>query len=613
MTPEMTPEMLLVFGVVTMAGLMLVTGKVRVDVVALLVVLALVLTGTLTASEAFAGFGEPVVIMVAGLLVISAMLTRTGVAHHIGNWLVRHGRSGEIRMLLLLTLVVALLGCFMSNTAVVAIFIPVVLSVANSTNLNASRLLMPLAYAAIVSGMITLIATTSNLVVSAELIRSGFEPLGFFSFTPIGLTVLVVFVIYMVVAGRHMLPGERMRAPQTDARSVRDLLAEFELPGTSSRLKVPAGSKLVGQTLAESGIGRDYDVRVIMIERPGPLGSGIMTAPPADREIRSGDVLAVRGTDEAIEKLRSAHKLWPLDVSDVDRARWAQETGFAKVLIHPESRLVGNSLRKIGLHTSYGVQVLGLRRKQMIVPEFLDKNLKSGDAMLVVGPWSRIRRLQSELHDFVVLVLPAEIEQVASSWQRAPAAIAILLLMVILSAFKIVPTAIAVVICALLAVAARCLTMEQAYKAVHWSTVVLIAGMISIAQAITKTGAIELIVGKLVSSIGSAGPHAMLAVLFILTTLLGMVLSGTTAAILLAPIAVRAAAELGVSPHAFAITVAIAASAGFVMPVSSPAVMLVVGPGKYRLRDFFKVGFPLLILTALATILLAPLLFPFTP
>lgn len=609
----MTDEMLFVFGVVAVAGVLFVSGKVRLDIVALLVVLSLVLGGTLTPSEALAGFGQPVVIMVAGLLVISEMLARTGVAHHIGNWLARHGRDGEIRLLLLLTLVVAALGSFMSSTAVVAIFVPVVLSVANSTNLNASRFLMPLAYAAIISGMLTLIATTSNLMVSEELVRAGYEPFGFFAFTPIGLTVLAVFVIYMVTVGRRLMPGDRVAPPKTAARSVRDLLDEFELPGSSHRLKVSASSPLVGQTLAESGIGRDFDVQVIMIERPGPLGAGITTAPAADREIHSGDVLVMRGTHDAVEEVLAAHKLWSIPVSDVDRARWAQETGIAKVLIHPESRLVGNSLRKIGLHASYGVQVLGLRRKNETLHDFLDTNIRSGDGMLVVGPWSRIRQLQSQLHDFVVLALPAEIEQVASAWQRSPVAIVILLLMVVLSAFKIVPVAIAVVICALLAVATRCLTMEQAYGAIHWSTVVFIAGMMSIAPAIMKTGAMELIVGQLVGGIGGAGPHAMLAVLFILTALLGMLLSGTPSAILLAPVAIRAAAALDVSPHAFAITVAIAASSGFVMPVSSSAVMLVMGPGKYRLRDFFKVGFPLLVLTGIVTILLAPLLFPFNP
>jgi len=609
----MTNDMLFSFGVVALAGVLLASGRVRLDIVALLVVLSLVLGGILSPTEAFAGFGDPVVIMVAGLLVISEMLTRTGVAQQIGNWLVRHGRAGEIRLLVLLTLVVAALGCFMSNTAVVAIFIPVVLSVATSTNLNASRLLMPLAFAAIVSGMITLIATTSNLVVSAALVRAGFEPLGLFSIAPIGLSVLVVFLIYMVVVGRHLLPGERFAPPKTVVRSLRDLLTEFELPGTSVRLRVPVRSPLVGRSLAASALGHEFDVRVIIVERFGPLGSRTTAAPTAELEIREGDVLVVRASDSAIKNVQAAYRLRALPVTDADRARWMRETGIAKILVHPDSRLIGNTIRKIGLRPSYGVQVLGLRRKNATLDSFLDQEIRSGDAMLVVGPWSRIRQLQSELRDFVVLALPAEIEQVAPEWKRAPVALAIALGMIALSVLEIVPTAIAVTICALLAVLTRCLTMEQAYGAIRWSSLVLLAGMMSIAQALKKTGAFELLADELVRSVGDAGPHAMVAALFALTALLSMVLSGAVTAIILAPIAIRAATDLDVSPYPFAITVAIAASAGFVMPVSSSAVMLVMGPGNYRLRDFFRVGTPLLILTALITILLAPILFPFRP
>ena len=607
----MTDEMLFVLGVVFVAGALMVSGKVRLDIVALLIVLSFVLGGALTVPEALAGFGNPIVVMVAGLLVISEMLTRTGVAHHIGEWIAHHGRGEEVRLLVILTLVVAILGSFMSNTAVVAIFIPVVLSVANKTNLNASRLLMPMAYAGVVSGMLTLIATSPNLVVSEVLDRAGFEPFGFFSFTPIGGAVLCVLVVYMIVVGRHLLPGERFSPPKTAARSMQDLLVEFEVMGNAHRLQVPVGSPLVGQTLANSKIGSQYNAWVIILEHAGLLSSGITTAPSSQFKIRGGDVLVVHGTRDAADQVAREHKLRRLTVGDGDRARWVQETGIAKVLIHPESKLIGSTIREIGLLKTYGIQVLGVRRKNEVTEDFLNQRIKSGDAMLVIGPWNRIRRLQSELHDFVVLALPTEIERVAPAWQRAPVALAILALMVALAAFEIVPVVIVVTICALLAVVTRCLTMEHAYVAIRWNTIVLIAGMMSVAQAMVKTGAIELLAGYLVAGVGQTGPYVMLAVLFALTAALSMVLTSTASAILCAPIAIRAAEALEVSPHAFAMTVAIAASAGFVMPVSSAAVMLVVGPGKYRLMDFFKVGIPLLILTWLITIILNPLLFPF--
>lgn len=602
-----------VLGVVLTAGALMVSGKFRLDIVAVLVVLSFVLGGVLTVPEALAGFGNPVVVMVAGLLVISEMLTRTGVAHHIGKWIMHFGRDGEVRLLVILILIVATLGCFMSNTAVVAIFIPVVLSIANKTNLNASRLLLPLAYAGVASGMLTLIATPGNLVVSEELSLAGFEPFGFFSFTPIGGAVLCVFVGYMILAGRHLLPGERFDPPKTAARSMQDMLVEFEVVGTAHRLQVPVGSPLVGQTLAESEIGSKYNAWVIIIEHEGLLRSGITATPSPQVRIREGDVLVVHGTRDAAAQVARDHNLSRLTAGDGDYARWQQEAGIAKVLIHPESKLIGSTIREIGLLRTYGVQVLGVRCKNEVTEDYIDQRLKSGDAMLVIGPWNRIRQLQSELHDFVVLALPAEIERVAPAWKRAPVALVILALMVTLAAFNIVPVVIAVSICALLAVVTRCLSMEQAYVGIHWSSIVLIAGMMSIAQAMLKTGAIEMLADYLVAGVGQAGPYVMVAALFVLASTLSMLLTGVASAILCTPIAIQAAESLEVSPYAFAMTVAIATAAGFVMPVSSAAVTLVLGPGKYRLIDLFKVGIPLLILTGLVTIILAPLLFPFKP
>ncbi len=607
----MTHEILFVFAVVAIAGSLFVSGRMRLDIVALLVVLSLILSGILTPSEAFSGFGSPVVIMVAGLLVISDMLARTGIAHQIGTWLVRSSRNGEARLLALLITLVAVLGCFMSNIAVNAIFIPVVLSIANRSNLNSSRLLMPLVYAGAVGGMTSLIATTSNLVVSAELTRAGFEPLGFFSFTPIGISVLALVIIYMITIGRRLLPGDRTNPPKTQIQTVRDLLEEFEIPGAVYRLQVPAESSLVGRSLTTSTIGKDYSVRIIMIDRRGPLGSAVTTVPPADTEIRAGDVLVAVGDAGTVEELQSNFELERLEIRNIDRTRWAKETGIAKVLVHPESRLIGTTLRKFGLRSIYDIQILGLRRKEKSLPDFIDQEIQSGDSMLVVGPWTRIRKLQSKLHDFVVLALPAEIDQVASAWQRAPVALGILGLMVILSVFNIAPIVVAVTICSLLAVATRCLTMEQAYNAIHWSTIVLIAGMMSISEAFVKTDALDVIVEHLVTGIGGAGPHTMLAILYVFAAGAGILISGTTTSILLAPIAIRAAEALEVTPYAFAVTIAIGASSGFVLPFSNPAAMLVVSQGKYQLSDYFKVGIPLLILAGLVTIFLTPRLFPF--
>ena len=606
-----TCEILFVVSVVGLAGALIVSGLLRLDVIALLVVLSLVLGGALTAREGLAGFGDPVVIMVAGLLVIGEMLVRTGVAHGIGNWLAGFGRDGEIRLILLLTLVAAALGSFMSNTAVVAILLPVVLSVASRTNLNAARLLLPLGYAALVSGMLTLIATPANLVVSAELARAGFEPFGFFAFTPIGVAVMGVFAVYMVSLGRHLLPGGPIDPPRTTARNVNDLLNEFGLLGTPRRMQVQVGSSLVGKTLAASEIGSRYDVRIIILERFGRGGPRIISTPAPELEIQAGDVLVLQGPVEAVAQVARERGLRALEIGEADRARWIREGGVAKVLIHPDSRLIGSSLRELGLRSSYGVQVLSVRRGNDTIEGFLDERLKSGDAMLVIGPWKRIQQLQAQIHDFVVLALPEEVRHIVPARQRAPVALAIVALMVLLSALKIVPVVIAVLLCSLLGVLTRCLTMEHAYTAIQWSSVVLIAGMLSLARAMEKSGADGWIAEQLIQGLGEAGPYVMMSALFALTAGLSAVLSGAATAVLLAPIAIRAAGALEIAPHAFAMTVAIAATSGYAVPASSPALMLIVGPGKYRLTDFLKVGIPMLLLTGLVTIALLPWLFPF--
>ncbi|HNP34882.1 MAG TPA: SLC13 family permease [Woeseiaceae bacterium] len=609
----MTSEILFVAAVIAIAAMLILSGSARLDIVALLVVLSLILGKVLTPQEALLGFGDPVVITVAGLLIISEMLTRTGVAHFVGGLLVKYGRNGELQLILVLTALVAALGAVMSNTAIVAIFLPIVLAVTRRTNLNASRLLLPLAYASLVSGMLTLISTTPNIVLATALERAGFDPFDFFSFTPIGLAVMGAFAIYMSLIGRHLLPGDPVSPPETIARTFRELLVEFNLMGTSRRAEISAASPLAGQTLATGDISSRFNVRVIMIERIGHFGKEIFATPPAEFRMRAGDILVLHGAPEDIDKLSKDCRLLLRAVTDADRTRWTRVAGIAKVLVHPESSLIGSTIRKIGLRSSSGVEVLAVTRKNEVLEDFMDRSLKSGDSMLVIGSWKRIRLLQSKLHDFVVLAFPAEIEDIAPTRQRAPIALAILALMVALSAFELVPVVVAVLIATLLAVLTRCLSMEDAYDAVHWNTIVLIAGMMSVSRALDKTGSTDLMVAQLIDWFSAAGPYMMMSALFMLTALLSMVLSNTATAVLLAPVAINTATALGVSPYAFAMTVAIAASAGFLSPVSSPAVMLVMGPGKYRIADFMKLGIPMLIISWLITILVTPLLFPFDP
>ncbi len=602
----------IVFGILGAAGVLFASGRVRLDITALLVVMALILSGVLTPRQALAGFGDPVVILVAALLVVGEMMTRTGVSHAMGAWLMRAGGGNETRLLVLMMVAAGVLGSVMSSTAVVAVFIPVVLTISAKTDLNASRLLMPLSFAALVSGMTTLIATTPNIVVSAELESNGLEPLGFFSFTPIGAAVLAVTVAYMWLVGRHLLPGGQVAPPKSDARTFVDLSNGFGMEGRLHRLRVRPDSPLVGLTLGEGEIGTRYEVRVIGLERRDQRGRvNLVASPGPDAELHGGDVLIAVAPLEAASRIVQQEHLDSLVISEAERETWKREFGIAVVLIHPDSRLDGETLRSAEFRSIHHLQVLGLRRRGEVVEEYADLPLEAGDSLLVFGTWAAISRLQGDTRDFVVLTLPQELDDVAPARDRAPMALAILGGMVLLAAFDVVPVVAAVLLAALAAIFAGCLSTEDGYEAISWSSIVLIAGMLPIADALEQTGGVDLLVEVLVDGLGEAGPYLLMTTFFFVTAGLGLVLSNTATAVLIAPIAMRAADALAVSPYPLAMAVAIAASAAFITPVSTPVVTLVVSPGGYRFMDFVKVGTPLLVLTWLTTLLVVPFFFPF--
>ena len=600
-----------VFLILLGAAILFASNRVRPDVVALLTVLALMLTGVLTPREALAGFGDPVIIVIAGLLVVGEALTRTGVAQAISRWIMRFAGSNETRILILLMASAGLLGAVMSSTAVVAIFIPVALAIGRKSGVAPSRLLIPLSYASLISGMLTLIATTPNLVASSELDKAGFEPFNFFDFTPLGLTVLVLGIAYIVLFGRRFLPGQERTPVETVRQGMRELLADFDIPGQANRLRISPLSPLVGRTLVDSEIGTRYDAWIILLEREERLGRVTKASPSGDLTLRAGDVLVVGGAQESIDQLVNETELERLPLEDRHRRRWLRDVGLAIVLVHPESRMLGKSLKKGRFRSRYSLNVLAVRRKGKVLDSFLDKSLQVGDELLLLGSWDLIGRLQRFGHDFVLLALPAELQEMAPARRLAPVALLILIGMVLLTALKIVPIVVAVMLAALAVVATRTLTMEDAYRSIHLSSLVLVAGMLPVADALQKTGGVDLVVGGLVSGLGDSGPYLMLSALFWMTAGLGVFLSNTATAVLMAPIAIGAAQAVGVSPYAFVMTIAIAASAVFMSPFSTPVVTLVVAPGGYRFSDFLKVGTPLVILTWLVALLLIPLLFPF--
>jgi di/tricarboxylate transporter len=608
----MNTDLLVVLLLLGVCVVLFVRNKPRMDVVALLAMVALPLSGILTVPEALAGFSDPSVVLIAALFVIGDGLVRTGIAYRLGDWLVKTAGSSETRLLILLMLAVATLGSVMSSTGVVAIFIPVVLGIAVRLRVPASRLMMPLAFAGLISGMLTLVATPPNLVVHSELRRAGLEGFGFFAFTPIGLAILLLGIGYMLVARRWLNPRDTQQTSGRSRHTLADLAGDYRLFERERRLRVLPHSPLADRTLDELELRTQYGINVIAVERHGKFRNLLLMA-TGNTSLQSGDILLVDLASPAIGLLGAYDELGltPLQLKTSYYADHAHELGLAEVALPPESQLPGKTIQELGFRSQHKLNVVGLRRnREALAGLLVDEKLKPGDTLLVAGDWKNIERLQGLSHDFLVLSLPVEVDEVAPAARKAPYALLSVAVMIALMVSGLVPNAIAALLACLLMGAFRCIDMDSAYKAIHWPSLMLIVGMLPFALALQKTGGIALAVEALVGVLGDAGPHALLASLFLLTAVIGLFISNTATAVLMAPVALSVAQQLGVSPYPFAMIVALAASAAFMTPISSPVNTLVLGPGRYRFSDFVRVGVPFTGLVMLVSVVMVPWVFP---
>ncbi|EBX9238693.1 sodium/sulfate transporter [Salmonella enterica] len=608
----MNGELIWVLSLLAIAVVLFATGKVRMDAVALFVIVAFVLSGTLTLPEAFSGFSDPNVILIAALFIIGDGLVRTGVATVVGTWLVKMAGSSEIKMLVLLMITVAGLGAFMSSTGVVAIFIPVVLSVSMHMQTSPSRLMMPLSFAGLISGMMTLVATPPNLVVNSELLREGLHGFSFFSVTPLGVVVLALGIVYMLVM-RFMLKGDAPGQQAGKRRTFRDLIREYRLTGRARRLAIRPGSPMVGQRLDDLKLRERYGANVIGVERWRRFRRVIVNVNGVS-EFCARDVLLIdmSAAEVDLREFCAEQLLEPMILRGEYFSDQALDVGMAEISLIPESELIGKSVREIAFRTRYGLNVVGLKRDGVALEGSLaDEPLLMGDIILVVGNWKLISQLGQKGRDFVVLNMPVEVSEASPAHSQAPHAIFCLVLMVALMLTDEIPNPIAAIIACLLMGKFRCIDAESAYKAIHWPSIILIVGMMPFALALQKTGGVSLVVQGLMDIGGGYGPYMMLGCLFVLCAAIGLFISNTATAVLMAPIALAAAKSMGVSPYPFAMAVAMAASAAFMTPVSSPVNTLVLGPGNYSFSDFVKLGVPFTLIVMAVCIVMIPMLFPF--
>lgn len=572
--------------------------RIRVDVVALMALLALFLTGIITIEEAFAGFANPAVVTVWAIYMMSDGMARVGVADMIGSRILRFAGSSEARLIFFIMLTVGVMSAFTNNIGATAVLLPAVVGIGSQTNIPASKLLIPLAFGSLLGGLTTLIGTPPNLLVSAVLVEAGLQPFQLLDFTPMGVIILGVSIVYMVVIGRRLLP-ERREVTHSD------LARDYHLRDYLYELRVLPNSPLVGKSLEQAGLGKSYDLTIIALVHNGDMLLELLP----ETVIHANDRLVSKGSVQEMLALQERIGVsFDANVHVRVRDLISADTTLAELVVSQRADFIGQTLAEADFRNRYGLTVLAIWHDSAHITASLeDVPLRLGDVLLVHGRRERMESLRS--HNGFLVLGPLEIE--TRRRHKAPLAVAIFVGMIGLVLVGLLPISAAAVLGTVLFILTGVMTMEEAYHAVEWKSVFLIAGMLPMGVAMQNTGAAQLLADTIISLVGGLGPRGLLLGLLTLTTLLTGFMSNAAAAVLVAPIAITAAQRLGLSPYAFVLGVGMAASSAFVTPVGHQANVLVYGPGGYRFFDYTKVGVPLTLLIWVLMLIFLPVFFPF--
>ncbi len=614
--------------ILLISAILFVSGKVRSDLVALCALLALLLCQVLTPAEGLSGFSNTTVIMMIGLFIVGGGIFQTGLAKMIGSKVMTLAGNSEIRLFLLVMIVTAAIGMFVSNTGTVALMLPIVVSMAAAAGTSSRRLLMPLAFASSMGGMMTLIGTPPNLIVSDTLESAGYEPLGFFAFLPVGLVTLVVGVLYLLPMTKLVLvPKDKAKDGKSKGKSLKELVSEYGITENLFRVHIKdSESKAIGRTMVELNVYREYGLNVLELRRSTGQNRFVRTvnqqlASP-DLVLKQNDVLYVSGNPEKVEKFASDYSLRLLDrhTDEIDGSSSNAtmdffDIGVAEILIMPTSSMINRTIIEAGFRSKFSVNVLGIRRKQEYILHDLGQvKMHDGDVLLVQGAWKDIARMKNESNNWVVLGEPLEAAAKVTLDYKAPVAALIMIGMIVMMVVESIPVApvTSVLLAAVLMVITGCVrSVEAAYKTINWQTIVLFAAMLPMSIALEKTGVSEMISGAIVTGLGGSGPILLLAGIYAATSVMTIFISNTVTAVLMAPIALQCAVQIGVSPVPFMFAVTVAASMCFASPFSTPPNALVMSAGQYTFMDYVKVGLPLQILMGVVMVLVLPLMFPF--
>ena len=589
-------DIVLVLIILAVAIFLFATEWIRMDLVSLMVLLTLGLTGLVSVEQAFSGFSNPAVITVAAMFVISASLSNTGALGPIGERVIKLAGQNQSRMIIAIMATSALFSAFVNNIGATAMLMPMVIGMARKSGISPSKLLIPLAFGSLMGGVCTLIGTPPNILMNALMQEYAGESFSMFDFTPVGLVILLTGILYMAFLGRHLLPS-RKAGTLTEAYQVKEYITEVE---------ILEESPIAGGTIAKSGLEQEFEVKVRAILR----GKQKIPFPRRNRKLQQGDILFLEGNPESILNLRKKKGLQVVPERDnplrIDIKN--EEMVVVEASLTPTSELVGKTLRDVRFADTHGLTVLAIWRQGGPVVKKVDHvELKFGDVLLIQGPEEKVIHLGKE-HDFLLLggVSPAPYRP-----QKAPIAVVTLFAVIALAATGTLPIMLAAMLGALVMVLSRCLTTKEAYESIDWSIILLIAGTLPLGLAMENSGAARLLADMIIGSVGPFGPWMVLGAVFLITFALTEVMSHAAAAVLVAPIAFNTALDLGVSPKPFFMAVAIAASSCFMTPISHQSNALVMGPGGYHFFDYTKVGTPLNLLVWIIATLLIPFLFPF--
>ena len=616
----------LIILVITVA--LFIWGRVRADIVALTALAALLVLGILTPAEALAGFSSPIVIMMIGLFVVGGAIMQTGLAKLTGNKLMALSRGNETITFLLVMLVTSFIGAFVSNTGTVALMMPIIMSIAAGSGMQSSRFLMPLAFAGSLGGMLTLIGTPPNLVIDEVLTEAGFKPLAFFSFFPVGIIVIAIGIIVLMPLSKIFLSKKQNGKKKKQGKSLDDLVDEYQLLDNLHRYIVPSRRSsaaldengelmdIVGKTLKDLSIQKKYGVSIIEIRNEKKSRLGLVkdvsqNMAKSSSTIQVHDTLYIIGKEEKINRFARDYDLRKMKDVKID----FYDLGLTEIVVMPTSNFAGLRIGDANLRKRFGINVLGVKRgDEYITDNLIATKLHVGDMLLVQGEWTNLAHLATDTSNWVVIDQPEKTADKVLLDYKAPVAAAIMLLMIAMMVFDFIPVApvTAVIIAGLLTVFAGCFrNVEAAYKTINWESIVLIAAMMPMSTALEKTGASALVSQGLVESLGSMGPTALLAGIYFTTSLMTMFISNTATAVLMAPIALVAAQQVGVSPYSFLFAVTLGASMCFASPFSTPPNALVMKAGGYTFMDYVKVGLPLQIIIGVVMTFVLPLLFPY--